>query len=81
MLVAAVSVEFIIAVKSLSTETTLRVAFETTLVYCPRVVIAKFLVLLQILRREQLVLMRKDLFVASTQIAGLVSVMGLSREA
>lgn len=69
VLISAVSVQFVIPVEPLSTEPALWVAFEATLIHGTRVVVAKLLVLAQFGRREQLVLMRKDLFVSRTEIA------------
>jgi hypothetical protein len=52
MSVSAMSIQFVVAIKALSTETTFWVAFESCLVYRSWVIVAKPLMLLQLLFRE-----------------------------
>ena len=52
VLVSAMRVEFVIAIKALPAEAALGMSLETTLVDCARVVIAELLVLAQILWGE-----------------------------
>lgn len=68
VLVSAMCVQLIVSIEALSAEAALGMAFETTLVNCAGIVIAKLLVLFQVLRGEELVLMREHLFVPCTQI-------------
>lgn len=67
---SAVGKQFIVSVKSLSAETTFGVALEAALVHRPRVVVAISLVLLELLWREELVLVSEYLLVPRAQIAG-----------
>lgn len=69
VLVSAVGVELVVSVEALSAETTLGMSLEPALVNGARVVVAKLLVLPQICRREELVLVREDLFVACAEVA------------
>jgi len=64
-----VGVQLIIAVEALSTEATLWVAFEAALVDGTGIVVAKLLVLAQLGLGEQLMLVRKDLFITRAEIA------------
>jgi hypothetical protein len=68
VLVTTMSVKLVVAVESLTTETTLGVSLEATLVYCTRLVIAGLLVLTQLGRREQFMLMSKHLLVPGTKV-------------
>ena len=74
MLVAAMCIELVIAVKTLTTETTLRMAFETRLIHGARVVISVLFVLAEFGLSEKLMLVGEDLFVPRAEIAGDVSV-------
>ena len=65
VLITAVGVELIVTVESLTTETTLGVTSETTLVNGSRFVVARLLVLAQLRCSKELMLVCKDLFVAS----------------
>jgi hypothetical protein len=67
----AMRIEFVVAKEALPAEAALRMACESALVNCARVVIAEFLVLGQIGLCEQFVFMCKSLLVPSTQIATL----------
>jgi hypothetical protein len=69
MLFTAMCKELVVAVESLSTETTFWVAFEPALINGARIVIAKFLMPLQFLVGEQLMLVGEDLLVPRTQVA------------
>lgn len=73
MLVPAVCVELVVAVESLPTEAALGMALEAALVDGSRVVVAKFFVLVQLGWREQLMLVREDLFIPSAEVAGGMS--------
>jgi hypothetical protein len=69
MLIAAVSVQFIITIESFAAESTLRMALESALIDCTRVVIAILFVALQLGVREQLMLVGEHLLVPRAQIA------------
>lgn len=68
VLVSAMRVEFVIAVEALSTEPTFGMTFEPTLVHSSRIIVAEFLMLLQLRDCEQLMLVGEDLLVPGTQI-------------
>ena len=68
MLVSAVGVQFVGAVEPLSTETTLGVSFEATLVNSTRVIITEFLVFSKLLYCKQLMFVREDLLVPCAEI-------------
>lgn len=69
VLVSAMCVKFVIAVEALSTEAAFGMTFEPTLIHRSRVIVAKFLMLLQLRDREQLMLVGEDLLVPGTEIA------------
>lgn len=71
MLVATMRVELIVSVEALAAESTFRVSLETALINCARIVVAKFLVLLEVCEGEELVLVSEYFLVSSTQIARL----------
>lgn len=68
VLLSAVRVKLVIAIESPSAETALRVPLESALINRSRVIIAELLVLLQLLLREELMLMCKDLLVPRAKI-------------
>jgi hypothetical protein len=68
VLISTVSVEFVIAIESLPTESTLWVALEAALVDSTRFVIAMLLVFPQIGHCEEGVLVSEHLFVACTKV-------------
>lgn len=69
VLVSAMCIEFVVAVEALSTEAAFGMTFEPTLIHRSRVIVAKFLMLLQFWDREQLMLVGEDLFVPGTEVA------------
>lgn len=69
MLVPAMSIQFVVTVETLSTESTFGVTLESTLVYCSRVIIAELFMLAKLLLSKQLMLMRKDLLVPRAEVA------------
>lgn len=68
MPVTAVSIQFVISVKSLATETALWVTSETTLVNGTWDVVSVFLVFPQFRHGKEFMLVGKDLLVSSTKI-------------
>ena len=68
MLVSAVGVQLVSAVEPLSTETTLRMSFEATLVNSTRIIITEFFMLSKLLYGKQIMLVCKDLFVPRAEI-------------
>lgn len=69
MLVPAMRIKLVVAIEPLSTEPAFWMPFETALVYGARMVVSELFMFLQILLREQLVLMCKNLFIPCAQIA------------
>lgn len=69
VLVSAVCVQLVVAVKSLSTKATFWVPLESTLVDGAWVIIAKLLVLPQLGECEELVFVSKDFFVSCAEVA------------
>jgi hypothetical protein len=67
--VTAVSVKLIVSIESLTTETTLGVTLETTLIKSSRNIITVLFVLAQLGNSKKLVLMGEDFLVSSAQIA------------
>lgn len=68
VLIPTMSIEFIGGIESLPTETTLWVAFESTLILGARLVITCPFVLSELLLGEKCMLMRKNLFVSNAEI-------------
>ena len=68
VLVSAMSIELVIAIKSRPTETTFRMTLEAALIYRTRIVVSKTLMFPQLLRCEQLMLMREDLLVPRAEV-------------
>ncbi len=66
MLFSAMNIKLIVTVETFPAKSTFWVPLEATLVYGTRIVIPKFLMSSQLARREQFMLMSKDLFVLST---------------
>ena len=69
MPVSAMSIKLVLAIEALSTESALWVALEPALIDSTRIVVAELFMLSKFLLREEIVLVREYLFVASTQIA------------
>ena len=67
--VATVSVQFIVAIKPLTAETTFRVTLKATLFNGSRNMISVLLVLAQLRHSEEFVFMGEDFLVSRTQIA------------
>lgn len=74
MFLSAVRIQLIVAVESLSTETTLGMPFESTLVNSPRIIVSELLVLPKLGKCEQLMFVREDFLVTCTKIAGWVNI-------
>ncbi len=66
--VSAVRIQLIVTIEALLAKSALRMPSETALVHCAGVVVPKLLMLSQLGVGEQLVLVRKDLFVACAEI-------------
>src|SRR5690242_17683687 len=71
LLVSTMCVQLVVSVEALATEPTLGVSLKTTLIDCARIVVAKFLVLSQLSKGKELVLVRKDFLVSGTKITCL----------
>ena len=69
MFVPTVNVQLIVSIESLSTETAFRMPLETALVDSARMIISEFLMLAQLLRGEELMLMGEDFLISRAQIA------------
>lgn len=71
VLVTTVCVQLIVSIKALTTEATLRMPLESTLVDSTGVIVTEFLVLPELGEREELMLMSEDLLVSRTQVTRL----------
>ena len=63
VLVATVRIKLIVSVKTLPTEAALGVPLKTTLVYCAGVIVAKFLMFLELRVGKELMFVGEDFFV------------------
>lgn len=71
VLVATMRVQLIVSVEALTTESTFRMSLKAALVDRTRVIVAKFLVLLEVGEGEELVLVREHFLVSCAEVAGL----------
>jgi len=69
MLIPTMCIELVIAVETLSTEATLGMTLESTLIDGARVIVTEFLVLAKFADSEELMLMGEDLLVPRTEVA------------
>lgn len=72
MLVTAMRVELVIAIKTHTTKSAFGMAFEPALINCSRIVVAEFLMFSQLGGCEKIVLMSEDLLVPSAKVAGRI---------
>jgi len=75
MFVAAMRIELVIAVETLTTETALWMALEARLIHGARVVISVLFVLAEFGLSKKLMLVGEDLFVPRAEVASDVSVV------
>ena len=68
MFVAAVGVEFIVAIKPLVTKAAFGMSFEPTLVYCAWLIISMSLVSSKLIVCEQLMFVRENFLIPRAQI-------------
>lgn len=68
VLVTTMGIQLVVSVEPLSTEPTLRVAFEAALVNGSRDIVSVFFVLAQFRRRKEFMLVGKHLFVSSAKV-------------
>lgn len=71
VLVATMRVKLVVSVEALTAESTFRVSLKTALVDRARVVVAEFLMLLEVGEGKELVLVGKHFLVSCTEVAGL----------
>lgn len=71
VLISTMCVQLIVSVEALATETAFRVSLEATLIDRARVIVTELLMLPEIGKREELVLVREDFLVPRTQITKL----------
>ena len=69
VLVPTMHIELVVAVETLSTEATLRVSLESTLIDSPWIIVPELLMFSELANREELVLMGEDLLVPCTEVA------------
>lgn len=69
MLLSAVSIQFVVPIEPVSTESTFWMALETTLVNGSWVVVSEFLMPLELGKCKEFMFVCEDLFVSRTQIA------------
>lgn len=68
MIVPAVRIQLIIAVKSLFTESTLRMTLETALIHSSRIIVTISLMIAELCHCEELMLMCENFLVSCAQI-------------
>lgn len=69
MAIATMSIEFVVSVEPLATESTLGMTSKATLVHGARHIVTMLFMLAQLGRREKLMFVSEDLLVASAKIA------------